>query len=56
MPLPSLSDQQVIVEKLDKAFAEIELFKSQLAMEKQKAAALRQSILNNAFDFADEAA
>jgi type I restriction enzyme S subunit len=54
--LPSLNNQTLIVEKLDKAFAEIEFLKSQLALEKQMAAALRQSILSDAFNFADEAA
>jgi len=56
LPFPSLKYQKLIVEKLDKAFAEIEFLKSQLAMEKQMAAALRQSILSNAFNFADKAA
>ncbi len=56
LPFPSLKYQKLIVKKLDKAFAEIEFLKSQLALEKQMAAALRQSILSNAFDFADEAA
>ncbi len=54
--IPSLGDQKQIAEKLDKAFAEIELLKSHIAIEKQKVDALRQSILSDAFNFADGAA
>lgn len=56
LPLPSLSDQKAIVKKIDKVFAEIELLKLLLAKEKQKISELRQSILSDAFNFADEAA
>lgn len=47
--LPSLEEQQEIVEKLDRAFAEIELLKAQIKVGKDYANALRQSILNSAF-------
>ena len=47
--LPPLDKQQEIVEKLDIAFAEIELLKAQIKVEKDYAVALRQSLLSNAF-------
>ena len=49
IPLPSLEKQRKIVEKLDSAFAEIDLLKAQIKIEKDYAAALRQSLLNSAF-------
>lgn len=49
IPLPSLEMQCEIVEKLDSAFAEIELLKAQIKVKKNYAAALRQSLLSSAF-------
>lgn len=49
VPLPSLEKQAAIVEKIDKAFSEIELLKEQIKMEKDYASALRQSLLSSAF-------
>jgi type I restriction enzyme S subunit len=49
VPLPSLEKQAAIVEKIDKAFGEIELLKEQIKMEKDYASSLRQSLLNSAF-------
>lgn len=49
VPLPSLEKQGVIVEKIDEAFDGIELLKEQIEMEKDHAAALRQSLLSSAF-------
>ena len=49
IPLPSLEKQGAIVEKLDSTFAEIELLKEQIKMEKVHAGALRQSLLSSAF-------
>ena len=49
IPLPSLEKQREIVEKLDSAFAEIELMKAKIRLEKDNAVALRQSLLSNAF-------
>jgi restriction endonuclease S subunit len=44
-----LDEQVMIVEKLDSAFADIELLKAQLKSKKDYIAALRQSLLSNAF-------
>lgn len=49
VPLPSLEKQAAIVEKIDKAFGEIELLKEQIKMEKDYASSLRQSLLSIAF-------
>jgi type I restriction enzyme, S subunit len=49
VPLPSLEKQRDVVEKLDRAFEEIELLKGQIKAEKDHAAALRQSLLSGAF-------
>ena len=49
LPVPSLEKQQEIVDKLDSAFAEIELLKAQIRTEKECALALRQSLLSSAF-------
>jgi len=46
---PSLEKQREIVEKLDSAFAEIELLKAQIKIEQDYATALRQSLLSSAF-------
>jgi restriction endonuclease S subunit len=53
---PSLEKQHEIVEKLDSAFAEIELLKAQIKIEQDYATALRQSLLSNAFTREDAAA
>ena len=47
--LPSLEKQREIVEKLDSAFAEIDLLKAQIKIEKDYATGLRQSLLSSAF-------
>jgi type I restriction enzyme S subunit len=44
-----LDEQVMIVEKLDSAFADIELLKAQLKSKKDYIAALRQSLLSSAF-------
>jgi restriction endonuclease S subunit len=49
IPLPSLLKQSEVVEKLDKAFSEIELLKARIKNEKDYVVALRQSLLNSAF-------
>jgi type I restriction enzyme S subunit len=49
LPVPSLEKQREIVEKLESAFAEIELLKAQIRIEKEYALALRQSLLSSAF-------
>lgn len=49
VPLPSLEKQGEVVEKLDSAFAEIDLLKMQIRKEKDYAFALRQSLLSSAF-------
>jgi restriction endonuclease S subunit len=56
VPLPSLVKQEIIVEKLDKVFAEIEKLKNQISIEKEKISSLRQSILSNAFNFEEKVA
>lgn len=47
--LPVIENQRQIVEKLQATFAEIELLKAQIKIEKEYAVALRQSLLNSAF-------
>jgi restriction endonuclease S subunit len=49
IPIPSMEKQHEIVEKLDSAFTEIELLKTQIRVEKDHAVALRQSLLSSAF-------
>lgn len=49
IPLPSLEKQRESVEKLDRAFAEIESFRAKIKVEKELVAALRQSLLSSAF-------
>ncbi|CAN2220364.1 HsdS Restriction endonuclease S subunits [Candidatus Nanopelagicaceae bacterium] len=49
IPLPSPEKQNKVVEKLDSAFTEIALMKSQIKVEKDYAVALRQSLLSSAF-------
>lgn len=51
-----LSFQKRIASQLSNLLAEIERLESQITTEKQKVAELRQSILSDAFNFADEAA
>ena len=53
---PSLEKQREIVEKLDSAFAEIELLKAQIKIEQDYATALRQSLLSNTFTQEDAVA
>ena len=52
--LPSLGEQRKIVEKLDRAFAEIEILKARVNIKKDYATALRKSLLNSVFTL-DEA-
>jgi restriction endonuclease S subunit len=56
VPLPSLDEQQKIIEKLDGAFAEIELQKARLRVENDYVVALRQSLLSSAFTQDEEVA
>lgn len=56
VPLPSLDEQQKIIEKLDSAFAEIELQKARLRVENDYVVALRQSLLSSAFTQDEEVA
>jgi len=51
VPIPPAEKQSKIVEKLDSAFAEIELFKVQYKNKRIHATALRQSLLINAFTY-----
>ena len=51
IPLPSLEKQKKIVEKLDSAFAEIDLLEENLGMGDEKANQLLESLLNSAFSF-----
>jgi type I restriction enzyme S subunit len=55
IPLPSLEKQREIVEKLDSAFAEIDLLATNLGMGDEKANQLLQSLLSSSFSItADE--
>ena len=56
VPLPSLDEQQKFIEKLDSAFAEIELQKARLRVENDYVVALRQSLLSSAFTQDEEVA
>jgi len=49
IPLPSLLKQSEVVEKLDKAFSEIETLKARIKVEKDYVVALRQSLLSSSF-------
>lgn len=49
VPLPSLEKQHEIVEKLDKAFAEIDLLEGNLGLSDEKANQLMKSILNSEY-------
>jgi type I restriction enzyme S subunit len=49
VPLPSLEKQRAIVEKLDSAFAEIDLLETNLGKSDEKANQLLQSLLSAAF-------
>lgn len=54
IPLPSINAQKMTVEKLDKAFSEIDKLKNQISIEKDRISSLRQSILSNAFSFPEK--
>jgi type I restriction enzyme S subunit len=56
VPAVSLLDQKKIVEKLDEAFAEIELLKLHNKQKKAQAVSLRQSFLSSAFTWEDAVA
>jgi restriction endonuclease S subunit len=49
VPIPPLEKQREIVEKLDCAFSEIEKIKNQIAIKKDFAGMLRQSLLSQTF-------
>jgi type I restriction enzyme S subunit len=55
-PLPSLSEQKAIVEKLDAAFAEIDKLRERTKQAKESFSALRQSILSSVFTEKSDAA
>ena len=52
--LPSLEKQRKIVEKLDSAFAEIDLLESNLGLGEEKANQLLQSLLSSEFSFTSD--
>ena len=54
--MPSLENQLKIVQKLDKAFVEIESLKSQISFRQSFASVLRQSLLSSVFIKVDEVA
>jgi type I restriction enzyme S subunit len=54
VPLPSLMMQEIIVKKLDNAFAEIDLFEKNLELKEEKTNQLSQSMLNAAFNNSEE--
>jgi type I restriction enzyme S subunit len=56
VPVLSLKNQQVIVDRLDKVFSEIDKLKAQTSIQKKSATALRQSILSKAFNFDEKVA
>jgi type I restriction enzyme S subunit len=56
VPLPSLEVQRILINRLDKAFIEIEKLKSQILIEKVRISSLRQSILSHAFNFEEKTA
>jgi len=49
IPLPPIEKQGKIVQKLDTAFAEVDLLRAQIRIKKDYAVALRQSLLSSAF-------
>ena len=53
IPLPSLDKQLEIVEKLDKAFAEIDLLERNFGLSDKKANELLQSLLSSEYSLAD---
>jgi hypothetical protein len=48
--------QRILINRLDKAFIEIEKLKSQILIEKVRISSLRQSILSHAFNFEEKTA
>ena len=56
IPICSISRQELIIDKLDKAFDEIDSLKNQISIEKERISSLRQSILSNALNFNEKAA
>lgn len=54
VPIPTIKEQEKIVEKLDSAFADIDLLEGNLELSDEKANQLLQSILGSAFTPADE--
>jgi restriction endonuclease S subunit len=56
IPQPTILEQKVIIQKLDKVFVEIEKLKNQISIENERISSLRESILSNAFNFEDKAA
>ena len=49
VPVPSLKNQHGIVARLEKAFDEVQLLKSQILVRKKSASALSNSLLSTAF-------
>ena len=56
IPIPPIKKQLEIVEKLDSAFAEVNLMKAKIKIEIDYATSLRQSLLNSAFTQEEEVA
>jgi type I restriction enzyme S subunit len=56
VPVLGLKNQQMIIDKLDKVFAEIDKLKAQTSIQKKSVNALRQSILSRAFNLDDKVA
>jgi type I restriction enzyme S subunit len=54
IPVPPMKKQKEIVKRLDIAFGEIERFKNQIAIKKDFAGMLRQSLLSQSFSIIDE--
>lgn len=52
--LPKYDEQVKIVDKLDKAFAEIDSLEKNLKLKEERISTLRQSILSNAFNFVEK--
>jgi type I restriction enzyme S subunit len=54
IPLPTLEKQREIVAKLETSFAEIDTIRNQIAIKKDFARMLRQSLLSQSFPAIDE--
>ena len=56
IPQPTILEQKVMIQKLDKVFAEIDKLKNIISIERVQISSLRQSILSDAFNFSENAA